>query len=163
VNTLPDDVVLINGAGQRENHQLCVMTAVAWAAGEPHSDAPECACPVAARIAIRINDGKWWKDDAERTAALLPLVPRLVGSRASREVTIARARLAARWALETAAPRSLEVFAGLMTDQGEANELRAWATKLRRDPRAQVARDAASAARAIASRRWTAAAAAAWR
>lgn len=91
---MPDDVVLIGGGiGKREAKTACLMSAVAWLAGLPHSDTPECACAVIRPLAIALNDGNWWRDSAERTAALLPLARRLVGS----------ASTAARYAADAAA------------------------------------------------------------
>ena len=63
--------------------QMCAMEAVAFVAGEPWSDHPQCASPVLGAFMRAWNDGL---PDAERTALLLPLVPRLVGTRASAEI-----------------------------------------------------------------------------
>jgi len=57
---------------------MCAMEAVAWIAGEGHSDDPRCACPVLATVVRAINDNV---GDGERDRLLLPLVPRLVHSR----------------------------------------------------------------------------------
>lgn len=35
---------LISGAGDLDRHTLCVMTAVAYVAGLPHTDHPEESC-----------------------------------------------------------------------------------------------------------------------
>lgn len=34
------------GSHKEAQKQFCVMEAVAYVAGEPHSDHPQCACPV---------------------------------------------------------------------------------------------------------------------
>jgi hypothetical protein len=57
--------------------ECCVMEAVAWVAGEPHSDYPDCACPIIREPVVMLNDSM---TDEERQQ-LLPLVIRLVGSR----------------------------------------------------------------------------------
>lgn len=54
------------------------METVAWLAGEPHSDQPQCTCPVLTYFVNR------WNDDLPlplRNATLEPLLPRLVGTR----------------------------------------------------------------------------------
>ncbi len=84
----------------------CAMEAVAWLAGEPHSDAPACACPVIARAVIRLNDRI--SDKAMRTELLRPLLPKIVGTRASREVMIKRGYIAADMAVRVFAPMALE-------------------------------------------------------
>jgi hypothetical protein len=85
---------------------VCAMEAVAWLAGEPHSDAPKCACPVIARAVIKLNDRI--KDDKARTELLRPLLPRLIGSRASSAVMIRRGYVAADMAVRVFAPFALE-------------------------------------------------------
>jgi hypothetical protein len=57
---------------------LCLMELAALWAGEPHSDHPQCVCPVLANFARVINDAM---SDSIRTDMLLPLLPVLVGSR----------------------------------------------------------------------------------
>ena len=47
---------LIKGSGASYEQGFCVMQAVAWFAGEAHTDAPQCACPVLGAFAIRLND-----------------------------------------------------------------------------------------------------------
>ena len=47
---------LIKGSGKTYDQGFCVMQAVAWFAGEKHTDKPQCACPVLTAYAIRIND-----------------------------------------------------------------------------------------------------------
>jgi hypothetical protein len=56
---------------------MCAMEVVAWIAGEPHSDHPQCASPILTSFCIRINDR--WKDDERQL--LLAVIPKLVGTR----------------------------------------------------------------------------------
>lgn len=49
-------VELVRGAGDRRRAQLCVMSFVAFLAGENHSDNPVTASPFIRRFAITIND-----------------------------------------------------------------------------------------------------------
>ena len=67
----------------RSNHEsrdegMCFMEAVAWLAGEEHSDQPDCACPVIRQYMIPVNDGM---PDSLRAGLLVPLLSPMVGSR----------------------------------------------------------------------------------
>ncbi len=55
---------------------VCAMEAVAWLEGLPHSDAPECTCPVIAAFVRTINDRML----SEARQGLVPYLPRLVGT-----------------------------------------------------------------------------------
>jgi hypothetical protein len=101
-----DTVVLKSGSHDSPEAGMCAMEAVAWLAGEPHSDHPACACPVVSAAVRRLNDSI--TDDATRTELLRPLLPRLVGSRASREVMVRRGFVAADFAVRVFAPMALE-------------------------------------------------------
>lgn len=69
---------LDSGAHDAAANGISAMEAVAWLAGEPHSDRPACSCPVIGRFVIRLNDAM---PDAERQR-LLPYLPRLIGTNA---------------------------------------------------------------------------------
>lgn len=56
---------------------VCLMEAVAWLAGEPHSDVPQCACPVVGHIARGLNDRATYNIQRQD---LVPYLPRIVGS-----------------------------------------------------------------------------------
>src|SRR5215831_14318509 len=58
---------------------FCVMEAVAFVAGEPWSDSPQCACPVISVFLRAWNDSL--RTDADRDRLLKPLIPKLVGTR----------------------------------------------------------------------------------
>jgi hypothetical protein len=68
---------LESGSHSSREAGVCVMEAVAWAAGEPHSNAPACASPVLTRFMIRLND----RLDDDRRQQLLPYVLRMIGTR----------------------------------------------------------------------------------
>ena len=56
--------------------ELCFMEMTAFLAGEPHSDHPQCACPVLTNFGISLNDrSQAWRD------ALTPIVPLMIGTR----------------------------------------------------------------------------------
>lgn len=95
-----------NGNGHVE---ACAMEAVAYIAGEPWSDHPECACPVIGAFMRTWNDSL---PDAERTALILPLVPNLVGTRGSDDLANRRATMAADWLVRVHTPAWLRL-AGL--------------------------------------------------
>ena len=107
------------GALQKGAHEdqsaMCVMEAVAFVAGEPWSDHPECACPVICAFMQSWNDGL---PDVERDALLRPLIPRLIGTRSTKEVERRRAVMAADWLVRTHTPAWLRL-AGL-TEQADA-------------------------------------------
>src|SRR3984957_13481152 len=140
-----------NGNGHVE---ACAMEAVAYVAGEPWSDHPKCACPVIGAFMRLWND---CLPDAERTTLLLPLIPRLVGTRGSKNLEERRALMAADWLVRTHTPAWLRL-AGLMT-QADAlcglPEITAFAQVPSIRPAIEAARDNAAAA-------WAAARDAAW-
>ena len=105
---LDDRLVLRSGShSTRAADALCVMEAVAWVAGEPHSDHPACACPVIGAFLRSWNDNL--PDDETRTRLLAPLIPRIVGSRATREVEARRSYLALDWLAREQAPAWLSL------------------------------------------------------
>lgn len=145
--------------GQR----MCAMEAVAFVAGEPWSDHPECACPVIGAFMRSWNDGL--PDNASRDALLKPLVPRLVGTRGSAALERKRSLMAADWLIRTHTPAWLrlagltaqaDAIAGLpeITDMAQYPSLRA--------PLEAVRKDAAAAWAAAWDAAWAAAGAAAW-
>ncbi len=91
--------VLLSGAHSDVEQGMCVMEAVAFVAGEEFSDHPKCACPVTAEF-LR-SWGDVIPDDESRTRLLKPLVPRLVGSRSSKQVEQRRADLVFDWVIRT--------------------------------------------------------------
>jgi hypothetical protein len=102
-----EGLTLKYGSHPSADDGMCAMEAVSWLAGEPFSDAPKCADPAIAGIVRRLND--CMRTDAMRTELLLPLLPRLIGSRTeSREVRQRRAYIAADMACRVFAPMALE-------------------------------------------------------
>jgi len=98
-----DALVLAEGSHGTRESGLCAMEAVAWLAGEPHSDHPACTCPVIARYVIRLND-RMRDDERQRLKAYLP---RLIGTRATPEVERRRMFVFADWAVRKIAPIAL--------------------------------------------------------
>lgn len=94
VRSLPTDLSLKRGAHSSPDDGMCVMEAVAYVAGEPHSDAPTCACPVIGAFMRSWND---CLTDADRDRILAPYITRLVGSRSTSDVELRRSYLAFDW------------------------------------------------------------------
>lgn len=101
---------LINGAGERRDSELCVMSLVALMSGDRHTDRPATACPVIAAFVIKINDAI----DCDTRQDLKPLAYRILGTNdgLGRE----RAWLLARECVN-------DVFARLLEDAGAPGEV----------------------------------------
>ena len=105
----PMPTVLKKGSHRSPEDGMCSTEAVAWIAGEEHSDRPDCCCPVLAAFVRSWNDGM--RSDAERDR-LLKWVPRLVGTRADADTERRRAEMALDWLVHECAPAWLDL-AGL--------------------------------------------------
>ena len=71
-----DDLTLQAGGHSSPEQGLCVMEAVAYMAGEKHSDMPQCVSPVLRAYGMRLNDSL--PDDQRQ--ALKQFVPALIGT-----------------------------------------------------------------------------------
>ena len=91
------------GAHQAGGGEGCLMEMVSFLAGEKWSDSPICASPVIAAYGRALND----RLPDELRPHLTPYIPRLIGTRASREVEIRRGYVAADVAVRVFAPRAL--------------------------------------------------------
>jgi len=127
------------------------MEAVAYLAGEPHTDHPACACPVLTAYGVRLNDamGEGPVGDHLRDRYLRDLAALLVGTRADPETQRRRAYILADGAVRAIAPIALDA-AGLADS----------ATRLRSLPPVVCASSAAATAAAAAKAAWAAAGAA---
>lgn len=141
-----ENITLGHGSHKTREEGMCAMEAVAWLAGEPHTDAPTCACPVVASAVRGLNDRIG--DDDMRTRLLRPLLVKVVGSRADTNTTVRRGLVAADWAVRVLAPMALEAFG----NRGSAVSLRACAPIVDRETaRNAVATCAAAAYAAYAA------------
>jgi hypothetical protein len=102
-----DGIVLASGAHSRRAEAVCAMEAVAWLAGEPHSDHPQCACPVIGAFMRQWNDSI--RDDETRTRLLKPLLSSLIGTRSTKAVELRRSYLALDWLARECAPAWLSL------------------------------------------------------
>ena len=91
---------------------MCIMEAVAYVAGEKHSDEPACACPVISDFLRSWNDGI--PDDARRTELLSPFVWRLPGTKATPEIEQRRVEMCLDWLVRENAPMALELVPDLV-------------------------------------------------
>ena len=85
---------LYRGAHRADSEQLCLMEAVAYAAGEPWSDHPNCVSPVLAAF------GRVWNDSMrsnQERAELLPYIPLLINTPSTLEVDLYRSYMALNW------------------------------------------------------------------
>ena len=108
---------LENGSHQGPDEGVCLMEAVAWLAREPHSDYPNCVCPVLGAFGRDLND----RLDVERRQRLKPLIPALVGT-ASDGHAEARGFMAMDWIVRTYTPAWLRL-AGLDSEADDLQSL----------------------------------------
>ena len=72
-----DRVELVSGSiGDPGEGRMCLMSLVAFLAGEPHSDAPGCASPLIQAFAVVVNDHM----PHEARQRLKPFAPRIIGT-----------------------------------------------------------------------------------
>jgi hypothetical protein len=81
------DLHLAYGPHNSPDDGMCLLEAVAYMAGEPHSAHPACTSPILAAFGRTINDRL---DDEERQF-LAPLISRLIGTRVDRKIDLVRA------------------------------------------------------------------------
>jgi len=156
---------LKSGNHEDFEHGMCVMEAVAYIAGEPWSDHPQCACPVLTAFLMAWNDGL--PSDAERDRLLKPLIEQIVDTRSTKAVEERRSYMALDWLIRVHTPKWLDLVPTLaphakaLRDLEEIVDL-AGASAAGASVRAarDAARDAARAAAWAAA--WDAAGDAAW-
>src|SRR3990167_3478451 len=141
-------ITKLDSGSHRPDGKYCLMEAVAFVAGEPWSDSPACACPVLAAYGRALNDAM----PDEQRQRLIPLIPKLVGTRATREIEQRRAYLLADVAVRVLAPIALRA-AKLDT---EADKLAAL-PEITNESAAEAAMSAAVVAASAAESAWSAA------
>jgi hypothetical protein len=109
--------ILYSGSHPNDD-KACVMELVALFAGEPKTDHPKCTSPVLTAFAIAWNDGT----DNEDRQALIPYIPRLVGTSGDPAADEIRAWLATDWLVRTFTPVWLRE-AGLVDRAAELEAL----------------------------------------
>ena len=155
------------------NSTFCILEVVAFVAGEPWSDHPECACPIIGAFLRSWND--FLPTDADRDRLLKPLIRDLVGSKSTKELEQKRALLCADWLIRVNTPTWLRLtgltvhadalealpeitaFAQVPSMRGtieaaHTGAYKAWATDAAGDAAWDAAGDAARAAAGAAAR-----------
>ena len=103
-----DGITLKAGThAERSYDALCSMEAVAWLAGEPHSDHPQCTCPIIGAFLRSWNDSIRYDDT--RTRLLKPLLSVVIGTRSTKAVELTRSYLALDWLARECAPAFLSL------------------------------------------------------
>lgn len=106
-------VELVRGVGKPRHGQLCIMSLVAFLAGERHSDHPNTASPAIRSFAITINDQM--PDDLR--GRLKPFAPAIIGTRD--ELDLVRAEMLITAVREEILPRICVDFVGLSSGDGD--------------------------------------------
>jgi hypothetical protein len=150
------------GSHEPVSDEMCVMEAVAFVAGEPWTDSPQCASPVIAAFLRSYNDSV----SHEVRQTLKQYIPRLIGTRADSATEGRRALVAADWLVRVHTPAWLRL-AGLTapaSDLESLPEIKSMAHVPSITPAIEAARragaaagDAAWAARRAADAAWDAA------
>ena len=113
LGTLPQEemecISLERGRHKRREEGLCSLEAMAWLAGEPHSDTPECVCPVIREFITNWND---LLGDTDRDRLLKPLLPHLARTNLGPETELDRHARNLDWLMRRNLPSWLEI-AGL--------------------------------------------------
>ena len=153
---------LLTGAHSSPDEGMCVMEAVAFVAGESHSDHPKCACETIGDFMRSWNDSG---DDAIRER-MKSYIPRLVGTNRGPEVALKRSYMVADWYARVFVPAWLKL-AEVAQEEAAALEALPPATDYdslhATDDLLSAAQEKASAARSAAeSAAWSAARSAAW-
>src|SRR6185503_7783981 len=100
-----ETLTLAKGNHEDRSNGLCVMEAVAWAAGERHSDHPVCVSPVIASFLRRWNDDL----DDEGRQILKPYIPRVIGTVGTQADETARAWMLTDWMVRVYTPAWLRL------------------------------------------------------
>ena len=113
-----DQLHLASGSHDSRGDGMCLLEAVAWYAGNDHTDMPRCVSPVLRDFGMRLNDVL----GDERRQQLKPLIPVLIGT-AGDGHDRARPYLALDWLIRTYTPAWLDL-AGLVDEARHLRGLR---------------------------------------
>jgi hypothetical protein len=107
---LYDRVELVRGAGSRHRGQLCIMSFVAYLAGERHTDHPRTASPFIHDFTIPLNDGI----PTALRQHLKPFAPRIIGTNDGHDLK--RAAVLSQMIMGEVVPRAMCDFAHSLED-----------------------------------------------
>lgn len=155
-----DGLMLDKGGHRSRNDGVCATEAIAWLAGEEHSDHPECLSPILGAFLRGWNDAV----DKDQRQELKPYLPRCIGTADDGNDEL-RGWMAADWLVRTYTPAWLEL-AGIKDSAAALRSLpplRDLGSTKRARKVIDVAREEAAAARdAARDAAWDAAGDAAW-
>ena len=103
-----ETIDLLRGS-HSDNNGKCALEAVAWLAGEPHSDHPACVSSVLGDFCRNWNDNL---DDANRQR-LKPYLPRLIGTAGDAEKEQKRGWMAMDWLTRECGPAFMDLTPAL--------------------------------------------------
>lgn len=103
---IPTETIISAGVHGSLEDGACAMELVSYLAQEPWTDEPKTACPVITTFVNQWNNGM---SDEEATSLLLPLVPKIVGTRATLETEASRGQIAVAWFTGEALPALLKL------------------------------------------------------
>jgi hypothetical protein len=98
---------LKSGSHSGPDAGACIMEAVAFVAGEPWSDHPQCVSPVIGAFLRNWNDNL--QTDADRERLLKPLIPKIINTHADASTEERRSYLALDWMIRTFLPAWLRL------------------------------------------------------
>ena len=107
---LYDQVELVRGAGSRHRGQLCIMSFVAYLAGERHTDHPRTASSFIHDFAIPLNDGI----PTALRQQVKPFAPRIIGTNDGHDLK--RAAVLSQMIMGEVVPRAMCDFAHSLDD-----------------------------------------------
>lgn len=108
-----DSLILRRGGHDPGSGEFCLLEAVAFFAGEKHSDHPKCVSQVIGAFGRRFNDDL----DDEGRQQLKPFIPRMVGTNTGPADDEKRAWMVTEWLVHVSLPAWLD--AAGMTAQAE--------------------------------------------
>ncbi len=120
-----DNPYLRAGSHKEGEKQFCLLEAVAYIAGEPHSDHPKCVSPVLGAFGRALNDAL----PEDRRQELRPLIEPLVGTAGNPEVDQRRGLMAMDWLVRTYLPAFLRLVPELVRHAEQVSalpELTSW-------------------------------------
>ena len=100
------EIHLSHGSHATREEGMDIMEAVAYAAGEPHTDRPRCACPVIGRF---LQEWDYSLKDLDRNRLLRQYIFRLIGTRTTRKIEERRKYMAADWFIRAYAPTWMDL------------------------------------------------------
>src|SRR6266542_3383957 len=95
-------ISLQHGKHNDRSNGLCAMELAAYIADEPHSDHPECVCPIIGEFMRLWNDAL--PTDTERDRLLKPLIPLTISTKANKEIEERRSFMCIDWTVRTFTP-----------------------------------------------------------